>query len=352
MFEKFDSMKERHRELQQLLSDPKVISDRTVYQRYAKELSNLNPICARYEEYQKLCKQIQQTEELSRSEKEKAIVDLAREELEKLKAQERQLRRQLEEMLIEQEPQAQRNVIVEIRAGTGGLEASLFAADLFRMYNKYAAGQGWKLDVMNTSPTGAGGFKEIIFAIEGQDVYKKLRYESGVHRVQRVPVTEASGRIHTSAVSVAVLPQAEEVDVKIDPKDLKIDVFRSTGPGGQGVNTTDSAVRITHLPTNTVVTCQDERSQLKNKLKAMKVLRARLLDKVRTQKEERISRQRRILIGTGDRSEKIRTYNFPQGRVTDHRIGLTLHKLEDILNGRLDEMISHLLAADRKMRTA
>jgi peptide chain release factor 1 len=252
--------------------------------------------------------------------------------------------------LIDEDPDADRDTIMEIRAGTGGLEASLFAAELFRMYSKYAQKNSWQIDIMNTSPSEAGGVKEIIFSVEGQGVYRKLKYESGTHRVQRVPVTEASGRIHTSAVTVAVLPEAEEIDVDIDPKDLRIDVFRAGGHGGQSVNKTDSAVRITHIPTNIVVSCQDERSQLKNKIKAMKVLRSRLFEKARQEQIEKITQDRRSQVGSGDRSEKIRTYNFPDRRVTDHRIGLTLHSLESVLNGELEEIISALALADRKVK--
>jgi peptide chain release factor 1 len=253
-------------------------------------------------------------------------------------------------MLIEADPDASRDIIMEIRAGTGGLEASLFAAQLFRMYSKYAQNNGWKVDVMNTSPSEAGGVKEIIFAVEGEGAYRKLKYESGTHRVQRVPVTEASGRIHTSAVTVAVLPEVEEVEVRIEPKDLKIDVYRATGHGGQGVNTTDSAVRITHLPTGIVVTCQDERSQLKNKDKAMKVLRARIMEKFKQEQVAKIAKDRKNQVGTGDRSEKIRTYNFPDRRITDHRINLTVYRLENMLEGELDEIISALILADKKAK--
>ena len=253
-------------------------------------------------------------------------------------------------MLIEDDPDANRNIIVEIRAGTGGLEASLFASDLFKMYTKYAQKSGWKVDVMNTSESDAGGVKEVIFSIEGNGVYRKMKFESGTHRVQRVPTTEAQGRIHTSAVTVAVLPEAEEVDIKIDPNDIRVDVYRASGCGGQGVNTTDSAVRITHIPTDLVVTCQDERSQLKNKRKAMKVLRSRLFDHIRQQHMDKISSARKTQVGSGDRSEKIRTYNFPDRRVTDHRINLTLHKLEAVLEGDIDDIISELLLADKKAK--
>jgi peptide chain release factor 1 len=272
---------------------------------------------------------------------------LEEEELEALGEKKSALERELESLLAPKE-EDNRNVIMEIRAGTGGEESSLFVADLFKMYGKYIQSKGWKLEVMNSHPTGVGGFKEIIFAVEGKNAYLNLKHEKGVHRVQRVPQTESSGRIHTSAATVAVLPEAEEVDVEINPNDLRIDVFRSSGPGGQSVNTTDSAVRITHLPTGIVVTCQDEKSQHKNKAKALRVLRARLLNLAKQEQDEKIAKERRMQIGSGDRSEKVRTYNFPQNRVTDHRSGLTLYKLENVLNGELDEIIESLMKLERK----
>ena len=278
------------------------------------------------------------------------FIELAKAEIQELKDKQKNLKTELEEMLIEDDPDANRNIIVEIRAGTGGLEASLFASDLFKMYTKYAQKNGWKVDLMNTSESDAGGVKEVIFSIEGNGVYRKMKFESGTHRVQRVPTTEAQGRIHTSAVTVAVLPEAEEVDIKIDPNDIRVDVYRASGCGGQGVNTTDSAVRITHIPTDLVVTCQDERSQLKNKRKAMKVLRSRLFDHIRQQHMDKISSARKTQVGSGDRSEKIRTYNFPDRRVTDHRINLTLHKLEAVLEGDIDDIISELLLADKRLK--
>jgi len=267
---------------------------------------------------------------------------LAREELDRLVVEKEKVEADLKVALLPKDPNDDRNIILEIRAGTGGEEAGLFAADLFRMYSKYAEKQHWRMEIMNRHYTGIGGFKEVIALIEGKNVYSKLKYESGVHRVQRVPTTEAQGRIHTSTVTVAILPEAEEVDVHIDPNDLRIDIFRSSGPGGQSVNTTDSAVRITHLPTGLVVSCQDEKSQHKNKAKALKILRARLLDKARDEKMTEISEKRRVQVGTGDRSERIRTYNFPQGRLTDHRIGLSLYKLEKVLEGEIDEVIDAL----------
>ncbi|MFS8544492.1 MAG: peptide chain release factor 1, partial [Limnochordales bacterium] len=273
--------------------------------------------------------------------------ELAREELARLSQREAELEKELRVLLLPKDPNDEKNIIVEIRAGAGGEEAALFAADLFRMYSRYAENRGWRVEMMSASPTELGGFKEVIFMVHGKNAYSRLKYESGVHRVQRVPTTEASGRIHTSTATVAVLPEAEEVDVEIRPEDLRIDVFRSGGHGGQSVNTTDSAVRITHLPTGIVVTCQDERSQLQNREKAMRVLRARLLDMKRREQEEELAAARRSQVGTGERSERIRTYNFPQGRMTDHRIGLTLYKLDAVLQGELDEVIDALVMADQ-----
>jgi len=350
ILKKLEQLKKQKEELNVSLSDPKVISNNNEYKRCAKELARISPIVNKYEQYLKMKDQAEQAEVLLEEEKDVELSQMAKSELEQLEEQMSALLKELENILIEDDPEGSRDAIMEIRAGTGGLEASLFAADLYRMYSKFASRRGWKTEVMSSNQSEAGGFKEVIFSVEGENVYKMLKYESGIHRVQRVPTTEASGRIHTSAVSVAVLPEAEEVDIQIDPKDLKIDVFRATGPGGQGVNTTDSAVRITYLPTNTVVSCQDERSQLKNKSKAMKVLRARLLDEAkRTQKEQR-AQARKTQVGTGDRSEKIRTYNFPQRRITDHRIGFTVHKLEAVLEGDLDDIVKALLEADRKLR--
>jgi len=273
-------------------------------------------------------------------------VALAEAEVEELEPKCEELEQQLKLLMAPKDPSDERNTIIEIRAGTGGEEANLFAADLMRMYSRFAEARGWKIDVLSSNPTGIGGYKEIIFLVEGRDAFGTLKFEKGVHRVQRVPVTESSGRIHTSAVSVAVLPEAEEVDIEINPSDLRVDVFRSSGPGGQSVNTTDSAVRITHEPTGLVVTCQDEKSQHKNKAKALKVLRARLLERAQKEQDEKLSKERKTQIGSGDRSAKIRTYNFPQQRVTDHRIGLTLHRLGEILDGELDELIAALAQAD------
>ncbi len=351
MNEALESRLKRFRELERLLSDPAVLSDRAQVRTYAKERSDLMPLIERYQEFQKVKIQVAEAQELLSSRDSSAEMrTLAETELEELKARSESLEQELETLLLDRDPESQKSVIVEIRAGTGGAEASLFAADLYRMYTRYAAGQSWRVEPIDMSSTEVGGFKEVIFAVEGTGVFRRLKFERGVHRVQRVPATEASGRIHTSTVTVAVLPQAEEVDIQIDSKDLRIDVFRSSGPGGQGVNTTDSAVRITHLPTGIVVSCQDERSQLKNKAKAMKVLRARLLElKTQEQVLQRTS-ERRAQIGTGERSEKIRTYNFPDRRITDHRINFTSYRLEEILNGQLEELVDPLLEAERKIR--
>ncbi len=327
-------------QLDEKLSDPKVLSDQKLYKVTTKKRADIEETLKIGDAYFKLLKNIDDNEQLIRENPDDELAQMAQEELPELEKQLTDLETKLKSRLVPKDPEDSKNVIVEVRAGTGGEEAALFAADLYRMYSKYAENRGWKIDVMNSNETGIGGFKEIIFSIDGIDVYGDMKYESGIHRVQRVPVTETSGRLHTSAASVAVLPEAEEVDLKIDPRDLKIDVFRSSGPGGQSVNTTDSAVRVTHLPTNTVVTCQDEKSQHKNKAKALKVLRARLLDKMTDEHNSRISKTRKSMVGSGDRSEKIKTYNFPQNRVTDHRIGLTLYNLDNILDGDLDELIT------------
>ena len=342
MLDLLEKIEEKHEELTKLLSDPSVFSDKNRYKKIAKEHNDLSGILDISTKYKKVLKSIQEDEKLTKESEDKDLVDLAKSELEELYSQKKEYEDRLKILLLPKDPKDSRNTIMEIRAGTGGEEAALFASDLYKMYLKHAEKQGWRVEMMNSNPTGRGGFKEIIFLVEGNGVYGKLKYESGVHRVQRVPLTEASGRIHTSAASVAVLPEAEEVEMQIAPEDLKVDVFRSSGPGGQSVNTTDSAVRITHLPTNTVVTCQDEKSQLKNKNKAMKVLRARLFDKAQREQSEKIAQERKSMVGSGDRSEKIRTYNFPQGRVTDHRIGLTLYKLDNILTGEIDEFVEAL----------
>ena len=341
MFEKLKGVEERFLEIEKQLSDPEIVNDRQNYQKLIREHAELNKVVSVFKEYQKILQGIEESTELLQD-TDPEIKNLAREELSDLNQDKDRLEDDLRKLLLPKDPNDDKNVIVEIRAGTGGEEAALFAGDLFRMYTRYAESCNWQVEVMAQHLTGVGGIKEIIALVHGKGAYSQFKYESGIHRVQRVPTTEAQGRIHTSAVTVAVLPEAEEVDVKIDPSELKIDVYRSTGPGGQSVNTTDSAVRITHLPTGLVVTCQDEKSQLKNKTKALKVLRARLLDQITQEQNEKRSEERKSQVGSGDRSGRIRTYNFPQGRVTDHRIGLTLYKLDEILAGNLDEFIDEL----------
>jgi peptide chain release factor 1 len=338
MLEKLESIESRYLELEQALSDPQTIANPREYQRLAKEHADLSPCVLALRKYRQLSKQVEENRAFL-SDADQEIRELAREENRRLRSELGVVEEEIKELLIPKDPNDERNVILEIRAGTGGEEAALFAADLFRMYVRYAELSGWKVDVLNSHATGIGGFKEIILSIVGRAAYSRLKFESGVHRVQRVPTTEAQGRIHTSAVTVAVLPEAEEVEVHIEPNDLRIDVFRSSGPGGQSVNTTDSAVRITHLPTGLVVTCQDEKSQHKNKAKALKVLRARLLDAMVREQDSKTARDRKSQVGTGDRSERIRTYNFPQNRVTDHRLNLTLYKLGEILQGEIDSLI-------------
>ena len=341
MFEKLKGVEARYLEIEKDLSDPKIVNDRQAYQKLVREHAELNKIVSVFREYQKVLAGIEDSTELLHD-SDSEIKELAREELNELNHRQDRLEDDLRKLLLPKDPNDDKNVIVEIRAGTGGEEAALFAGDLFRMYTRYAEDHNWKVEIMSQHLSGVGGIKEIIALVNGKGVYSQFKYESGIHRVQRVPATEAQGRIHTSAVTVAVLPEAEDVDVTIDPSELKIDVYRSTGPGGQSVNTTDSAVRITHLPTGLVVTCQDEKSQLKNKNKALKVLRARLLDQITQEQKEKRSEERKSQVGTGDRSGRIRTYNFPQGRVTDHRIGLTLYKLDDVLAGNLSEFIDEL----------
>ena len=342
MFDKLIGVEERFIEVEKHLSDPKIVNDRNAYQTYVREHAELNKIVTVYRQYKQTLQDLDESRDLLRD-TDPDIKDLARDEIAILNREKENLETKLKKLLLPKDPNDEKNVIVEVRAGTGGEEAGLFAGDIFRMYSRYAENRNWKIDVITHHPTGVGGLKEIIAMIQGKGAYSVFKYESGTHRVQRVPTTETQGRIHTSAVTVAVLPEADEVDVEIDSSELKIDVYRSTGPGGQSVNTTDSAVRITHLPSGLVVTCQDEKSQLKNKLKAMKRLRARLLDQMITEQNEKRSEQRKSQVGTGDRSGRIRTYNFPQGRVTDHRIGLTLYKLEHILQGNIDELIDNLV---------
>jgi peptide chain release factor 1 len=342
MFGKIEEVEERYNELEGYLGRPEIIRDQKVYQKYIKEHSLLSPIITTFKKYQSVQSEIESNRTLL-EDPDPEIKALAKEEIESLGADLQKLEKDLKVLLLPRDANDEKNILLEIRAGTGGEEAALFAADLFRMYTRYAEIKGWKTEILSQNVTGIGGFKEIIILVEGQNVYGRLKYEGGVHRVQRVPETEAQGRIHTSAVTLAVLPEAEEIDVKINPEDLRIDVYRATGFGGQHVNTTDSAVRITHIPTGLVVTCQDEKSQHNNKTKAMKVLRSRLLDMEQREQQSKISEERRNMVGSGDRSERIRTYNFPQGRVTDHRIGFTLYKMEQILQGQLDFIIDPLI---------
>ncbi len=339
---KLDEIEKTYEDLEKKLSSPDVFSDKDKYKELAKSHAELEEIVKTYREYKGLREELFENRELARD-PDPEIRELARGEIETLERRLEDLEEKLKILLIPEDPLDKRSVILELRAGTGGEEAALFAADLLRMYTRYAEKNRWKVELVDAHQTGTGGFKEVIVNIKGDKVYSKLKYESGVHRVQRVPVTESQGRIHTSAVTVAVLPEAEEIDIEIDPKDLRIDVFRASGPGGQSVNTTDSAVRITHLPTGLVVTCQDEKSQHKNKAKALKVLRSRLLQMKRDEAKQQQDEARRAQVGSGDRSERIRTYNFPQGRVTDHRINLTTYNLEAVLNGELEEIITPLI---------
>lgn len=345
MFEKLNALEEKFEEFTKKLSDPEVIASQEQFRKYAKSHAELSDVVEKYREFKKISQEIVDTKEILKTETDSEMLELARGELEELEPRLDQIEQDLRMLLIPKDPNDEKNIVLEIRAGTGGEEAALFGGDLFRMYSKYAEQQGWKVEVMSQNPIGIGGFKEIIAMIEGKGVYSRLKFESGVHRVQRVPITEASGRIHTSAVTVAVLPEAEDVDIDIEPTDLRIDVYRSSGPGGQSVNTTDSAVRITHIPTGIVVSCQDEKSQHKNKAKGLKILRARLLDKAVSEQQQAIAKDRKSQVGSGDRSERIRTYNFPQSRVTDHRINLTLYALDSVLEGKLDDVIEPLITS-------
>ncbi len=348
MFAKFADLEEKIADLEGRLSDPGLIADQQAYQRIVREHGRLQKLNHLYQEYRRVQREVAENRALLHDENEdQEMRELARAELDDLAEQGEKLDREIKVILLPRDPNDERNTFLEIRAGTGGDEAALFAGDLFRMYSRYAEQMGWRVEIISANPLGSGGFKEVIALISGDHVYSKLKYESGVHRVQRVPETEAQGRIHTSAVTVAVLPEADEVEVHIDMNELKFDVFRSSGPGGQSVNTTDSAVRVTHLPTGLVVICQDEKSQHKNKAKALTVLRARLLDQMEQAQHDQISKDRKSQVGSGDRSERIRTYNFPQGRMTDHRINLTLYKLDAIIDGKLDDVIYPLIAHDQ-----
>ena len=345
---KIQEIEQKYNEISALLSDPEAIGSRQQYEELAREFGKLSRILELYGKYRQTVSRIQDDETIIAEGEDEELVDVAREEVEELAARKEELETEIKELLLEPDPSDDRDVIVEIRSGTGGDEASLFVMNLFRMYSRFADKRGWKMELMNSHPTEVGGFREIVFGLSasGEGIYGLLRYENGVHRVQRVPQTESSGRIHTSAASVVVLPEADEVEVEIDEEDIRVDVFRSSGPGGQSVNTTDSAVRLTHIPTGLVVQCQDEKSQLKNKRKALKVLRARLLDLKTKEQRQEVGAMRKRIVGSGDRSEKIRTYNYPQGRVTDHRINLTLYQLEEIMDGNIDKLVDSLRKAD------
>ena len=347
MFEHLDDVVLRHEELLNELSSPEVLNDQALYRKLMKEQNDLNPVVEKYKEYKAIKDGIEDSLAILENEKDEDMRELAKEELSDCRARIEGVEKELEILLLPKDPNDSKNVIVEIRGGAGGDEAALFAADLFRMYCRYAERRNWKIDMMNSNENGLGGFKEVVFMINGEGAYSVLKYESGVHRVQRIPVTESGGRIHTSTATVAIMPEAEEVDVQIDMNDCKFVVFRASGNGGQCVNTTDSAVRLTHIPTGIVISCQDEKSQLKNKDKALKVLRSRLYELECAKAHDAEAEARRSQVGTGDRSEKIRTYNYPQSRVTDHRIKLTSHRLSEIMDGDLDEVIQALIAADQ-----
>jgi peptide chain release factor 1 len=350
MFDRLRQIEERSEELDRALSDPAIFSRPSELARLRKERSDLQETVERFREYREVLKRIGEARHILSEAGDRDLAEMAQTEIDELTGRQTALEEDLKRLILPRDPNEDKNVFMEIRGGAGGDEAALFAADLARMYTKYAESKRWKVEVMDASPTGQGGLKEAILFFQGRGAWSRLKFERGVHRVQRVPVTESAGRIHTSTVTVAVLPEAEDVDVRVDEKDVRVDVYRSSGPGGQGVNTTDSAVRLTHIPTGLVVTCQDERSQIKNRAKAMRVLKARLLERAQDEQQAAIAADRKSQVGTGERSERIRTYNFPQTRVTDHRIGLTLHRLPAVLEGDLDEIIDALAAAEQAER--
>ncbi len=347
MFEKLEALEERYQELELLLSDPKVLEQHSSWSQHSRELANLAPDVELFRRYKQVVRELAEAQELLDSNSDPEMAEYLKEEIKSLSVEQKKTESELKERLVPPDPLDQKNVFLEIRAGTGGEEAALFVADLLKMYTRYAESRKWKVEIVDVHPTDIGGFKEVIVSVEGKGVYRSMKFESGTHRVQRIPTTESGGRIHTSAATVAVLPEAEEVEVEVSPQDLRIDTFCSTGPGGQSVNTTQSAVRITHVPTGLVVSCQDEKSQLKNKERALRVLRSRLMDKYVAEQTAEQAQTRKSQVGSGDRSERIRTYNFPQNRVTDHRIGLTLHKLDLVLAGELEEIVDQLAASAR-----